>query len=114
MLIVLIGWVFFRQSSLDLALDMLWRMFIPVAATGNQLMISSQVPPQILLLIAIAMVFACPVWPAIKARLTEFQQRPSSAVAYDLARAAAIGGVTLLCVATMALDQHNPFIYFRF
>jgi alginate O-acetyltransferase complex protein AlgI len=114
MLIVLIGWVFFRQTSLDLALDMLWRMFVPVAARGNQLLISAQVPPQILLLIAVAMVFACPVWPAIKARLAEFQQRPSSAVAYDLARAAAIGGVTLLCVATMALDQHNPFIYFRF
>jgi alginate O-acetyltransferase complex protein AlgI len=114
MLIVLIGWVFFRQSSLDLALDMLSRMFVPVAATGNQLLISAQVPPQILLLIAAAMVFACPVWPAVKARLTELQQRPGSAGAYDLARAAAIGGVTLLCVATMALDQHNPFIYFRF
>ena len=30
------------------------------------------------------------------------------------ARAVLVGGLTLLCVAAMALDQHNPFIYFRF
>ena len=29
-------------------------------------------------------------------------------MAYDLGRAVFIGGVTMLCVATMALDQHNP------
>jgi hypothetical protein len=114
MLIVLIGWVFFRQSSLELACEMLWRMFVPVAAAGNVLLISAQAPPQIMVLIAAAVVFAFPVWPAIKERLAAMQQKPGPQVAYDLGRAVTVGGLTLLCVATMALDQHNPFIYFRF
>jgi alginate O-acetyltransferase complex protein AlgI len=114
MLIVLIGWVFFRQASLELAFEMLWRMFVPVAAAGNLLLVSAQAPPQILVLIAAAVVFAFPVWPAIKERLAVMQQRAGSQAVYDVGRALAVGGLTLLCVAAMALDQHNPFIYFRF
>jgi len=114
MLVVLIGWVFFRQESLPLALDMLCRMFVPVTSAGNMLYVSAQISPQILVLIALAIVFSFPVWPAIKARLAAFREQPGRAVPYDLGRAVFIGGVTVLCVATMALDQHNPFIYFRF
>jgi hypothetical protein len=106
--------VFFRQTSLDFAFEMLWRMFVPVATAGNVLLISAQAPPSTLVLIAAAMVFACPVWPALKERLAAMQQKPGSQVVYDLGRALAVGCLTLLCVATMALDQHNPFIYFRF
>jgi alginate O-acetyltransferase complex protein AlgI len=114
LLIVLIGWVFFRQPSLELALDMLWRMFVPQSGAGAVLLVSAQVPAQMLLLIAAAVVFAYPVWPAVKARLATVQERPGPAIAYDLGRATLVGGMTLLCVAAMALDQHNPFIYFRF
>jgi hypothetical protein len=42
------------------------------------------------------------------------QHQAPTRMIYDLSRAALVGAVTLLCVATMALDQHNPFIYFRF
>jgi alginate O-acetyltransferase complex protein AlgI len=114
LLIVLVGWVFFRQPSLDLAFDMLWRMFVPTGSPDATLFVSGQVPPQIMLLVAVAIVFAYPVWPVIKQRLAAAQQGPGSQVAYDVTRAMFIGGVTILCVATMALDQHNPFIYFRF
>jgi alginate O-acetyltransferase complex protein AlgI len=114
MLIVMIGWVFFRQASLDLALDMLWRMFVPVAGAGTMMLVSAQVPAQTILLIAAAIVFSFPVWPAIKERLAVMQRQPGSLVMYDLGRALVVGILTLLCLATMALDQHNPFIYFRF
>ena len=89
-------------------------MFVPVAAAGNVLLVSAQAPPQILVLIAVPTVFAFPVWPAVKERLAAMQQKPGSGVAYDVGRALVVGGLTLLCVAAMALDQHNPFIYFRF
>jgi len=114
LLIVLVGWVFFRQPSLDLAFDMLCRMFVPIGAPAAGLYVTAQVPVQILLLIAAAIVFAFPVWPAIRERLAIVQQRPDGRIAYDLSRALFIGTITVLCVATMALDQHNPFIYFRF
>ena len=37
-----------------------------------------------------------------------------SGLAYGVVRAGLIGLVTLLCLATMTVDQNNPFIYFRF
>ena len=89
-------------------------MFVPVAPAMNVMLVSAQAPPQIMVLIAVAIVLAFPVWPAIKARLTVMQQQPGAQIAYDFGRAVAVDGLTLLCVATMALDQHNPFIYFRF
>ena len=39
---------------------------------------------------------------------------PGEQVAYDLTRAAYIGLITVFCLATMTIDQNNPFIYFRF
>ena len=76
--------------------------------------VSAQVPAQTILLIAAAIVFSFPAWPAIKERLAVMQRQPDSLVMYDLGRALVVGILTLLCLATMALDQHNPFIYFRF
>jgi hypothetical protein len=35
-------------------------------------------------------------------------------VAYGALRAGFVGAITLLCIATMTVDQNNPFIYFRF
>jgi alginate O-acetyltransferase complex protein AlgI len=114
LIVVLVGWVFFRQPTLELAFETLWRMFIPIGHAPATLYVAAQVPPQILLLIAVAIVFAFPAWPALRQRLAAMQQRTPARIANDLARAAFVGAATMLCVAVMALDQHNPFIYFRF
>jgi alginate O-acetyltransferase complex protein AlgI len=112
LIVVLVGWVFFRQPTLELAFDTLGRMFMPIGHVPT-LYLAAQVPPQILLLIAVAIVFAFPVWPTLRERLAAMQQTPAC-IANDLARAAFVGAATVLCVAVMTLDQHNPFIYFRF
>jgi alginate O-acetyltransferase complex protein AlgI len=114
LLVVLIGWVFFRVTSLDLALDVLARMFALEAGAATMLPVSSHVAAPTLLLIVIAACFALPIWPRLKERIQKMTGTPAEQVVYDVARAVVIGAVTVLCLATMTIDQNNPFIYFRF
>jgi hypothetical protein len=70
-------------------------------------------------LMAAACVMSLPAWPALKAAWPKriAPRLPagfSSAALADVARAIFVAGVTVLALASMALTQQNPFIYFRF
>src|SRR5271166_1191068 len=114
LLIVMVGWVFFRSPSIELALDMLSRMFGLQAGAATMLPVSSHVAPPTMLLIVLAAFFSLPIWPQAREFVRKIVVTPGEQVAYNLARAAFIGIITVLCLATMTIDQNNPFIYFRF
>ncbi len=114
LLIVMVGWVFFRAASLEIALDMLARMFALQAGAATMLPISSHVAAPTMALIVVAACFSFPLWPRIKELAAKVVVTPGEQVAYDLTRAAYIGLITVLCLATMTIDQNNPFIYFQF
>jgi alginate O-acetyltransferase complex protein AlgI len=114
LLIVMVGWVFFRSPTLELALDMLSRMFGLQAGTATMLPISSHVAPPTMLLILLAAFFSFPVWPQVRELARKTIVTAGEQAAYDITRAAFIGVITVLCLATMTIDQNNPFIYFRF
>jgi len=109
-----VGWVFFRSPTLELALDMLARMFGLQAGASTMLPVSSHVAPPVMLLIVLAALFSFPIWPQVRELARKVVVTPGEQVAYDLTRAAFIGIITVLCLATMTIDQNNPFIYFRF
>jgi hypothetical protein len=67
-----------------------------------------------MMLIVLATFFAFPIWPHVKEFAHKMIGTPGEQVVYDIARAAFIGLITVLCLATMTIDQNNPFIYFRF
>ena len=114
LLIVMVGWVFFRSPTLELALDMLSRMFGLQAGAATMLPISSHVAPPTMLLILLAAFFSFPIWPQIRELARKTIVTAGEQAAYDITRAAFIGVITVLCLATMTIDQNNPFIYFRF
>ncbi len=114
LVVVLVGWVFFRALTLDQAVDMLTRMFGLQRGGETMLSLSSNVAAPTMALIAVAIVFCYPVWPYLRDAVQRRAGGPARQVAHDLLRAGFIGAITLLCIATMAVDQNNPFIYFRF
>ena len=114
LLIVMVGWVLFRSPTLELALDMLSRMFGLQAGTATMLPVSSHVAPPTMLLILLAAFFSFPVWPQVRELARKTIITAGEQAAYDITRAAFIGIITVLCLATMTIDQNNPFIYFRF
>jgi alginate O-acetyltransferase complex protein AlgI len=112
--VVLLGWVFFRSPNLELALDMLSRMFGLQRGSDTMLTISTNVAPPTMLLILAAACFSFPIWPRLREAISKAIRSTPEQIVYDLLRAGFVGIIMLLSIATMAVDQNNPFIYFRF
>jgi alginate O-acetyltransferase complex protein AlgI len=109
LLVVLVGWVMFRAMSLEYALQILSRMFSLRGASPQALDIWQFTSPAMLVMISAAAILAYPIWPRMKKAWLGEQP-----LLGDLARAAYVGVVMVLSLATMAVGQQNPFLYFRF
>jgi alginate O-acetyltransferase complex protein AlgI len=114
LLVVGVGWIFFRSPTLDGALGMISRMFGLRAAAHTTLPEFSLVGEPAVALVILAACFALPVWPYVRDRTAALVARSGALVTYDVTRAIVVGVMTLLCLATMAIDQNHPFIYFQF
>jgi alginate O-acetyltransferase complex protein AlgI len=116
---VMVGWVFFRAETLGDALTMIRSMFGFGGAGANNLPVASLVSWPMGVLIAAACVMSLPAWPMLKAAWSKriaprLGAGLAGAALVDVARAMFVAGVTVLALASMALTQQNPFIYFRF
>ena len=59
--------------------------------------------------------FSYPVWPSHAGRVAANDGRDGPAgCLWRRSAPGFVGAITLLCIATMTVDQNNPFIYFRF
>jgi len=110
LLVVLIGWVFFRAPTLDHALAYLGRMFAFDFAGEHLLGTFDLVTLHSLAVIAVAFVLSQPVWPALRLWLTEAGARPE----LRLFSSAYVSAVMILSFAAMAGQENSPFLYFRF
>jgi alginate O-acetyltransferase complex protein AlgI len=112
--VVLVGWVFFRSLTLDQAVDMLTRMFGLQQGSETMLSLASNVAAPTMVLIGVAVCLSYPVWPFARNAFERTRRGTGQHIVYGVVRAGFIGAITLLCIATMTVDQNNPFIYFRF
>jgi alginate O-acetyltransferase complex protein AlgI len=113
MMVVFLGWVFFRSPDLDYATRFLARM-TGFGAIDGGLVTSANVSTPMMALIAVACAMALPLWPRLREAGGQLETRPGGAVAMDLTRMFFIAGALMLSLATMAVEEYNPFIYFRF
>jgi alginate O-acetyltransferase complex protein AlgI len=115
LLVVMVGWVFFRAESLTAAGGMLRAMAGLSPALATPYGVAWYLTPEVGLAIAAGVAGSAPVWPAVAARL---QRGPSGAVRLGpLASAltcAALVAVFAGCAMLIAARTYNPFIYFRF
>ena len=108
MLLVMIGWVFFRASDLSAACNML------IAMTGSGMPAGTPawqaiVPNESWLVLSLGIVLAMPVWPAITRRL-----RSRGSITWELASHIGYAALGWLCATQLAAATHNPFLYYRF
>ena len=113
LVVVLVGWVFFRALTLDQALDMLTRMFglQPGSETMLRCRQRRRADDDTDRRRGFSLLSGLAVRQGALERVSEGAARQ---LLYGLVRAGFVGAITLLCIATMAVDQNNPFIYFRF
>jgi len=110
LLVVWIGWVFFRAPNLDHALAYVRRMFA-FEFNGQELLRAFDlITLHSLTVIAIAFVLSLPVWPALRSWLSD----STSARGMRPLSAAYVALVMILSFAAMAGEENSPFLYFRF
>ena len=102
MLAVMLGWALFYYEDLSALGGFLGRLFRPVSSAGTFALMGGYLP-----LMAAAALASTPLVRDLVRR-----QENRAAVRWGLIAASAAG--LLLCVAALASQSYNPFIYFRF
>lgn len=108
MLVVLVGWVFFRADTLSAAMKYLGEMFSFTGGVANGM---AQFDNLSFIITAIALVLCTPVYQLVKGKLekTEVGKKAAFVIGAVLAT-----GLFILSVIFLTGSGYNPFIYFRF
>ena len=104
LLVVLIGFVFFRADSMHQGAAWIKTMFTGFGSnTAAMSLALEQLTPLYLVTVAVGSVACCPVKMLVK-----------KGRAYEAVTAAGSLALLLLCMLSLASGTYNPFIYFRF
>ena len=104
LLVVLIGFVFFRADSMHQGAAWIKTMFTGFGSnTAAMSLALEQLTPLYLVTVAVGIVACCPVKMLVK-----------KGRAYEAVTAAGSLALLLLCMLSLASGTYNPFIYFRF
>lgn len=114
LLMVMVGWVFFRAESLSGALAHLGAMAGFTAPTGAALEAAPLLEPELLAALLIGPLAATRLPLYASVWLQRRVKGSPLAPAYDLAAAVALLALFLASAAELASGSYNPFIYFRF
>jgi len=108
LLIVLIGWVFFRAENIPEAINYLNRMFVYHEGniSTNNFVAYFNFNYELIITTIIALIFSMPVYPYLE---NKFKNPTFLVIKY-----VSITTLLLISIIYVAADSYNPFIYFRF
>ncbi|MGH9141876.1 MAG: MBOAT family O-acyltransferase, partial [Vicinamibacterales bacterium] len=109
LLVVMIGWVFFRAETLSGAIGFLEALAGFTAAAPTPYTVAWYLTPELWLALAAGAVGSAPWVPALAAQVDDGRNW-----AMPLVNAAALTALLVLSIMSMAARTYNPFIYFRF
>ncbi|MEM7351253.1 MAG: MBOAT family protein [Acidobacteriota bacterium] len=117
LLVVMLGWVFFRAEGLGYALSYLGALFGLAPETPSTLTVAMLATPLISTALVAGIVWSTPLtlgfWRRFQpAAEGEIQTPPT--VALSVVRVVVCCLLWLLCSMELAAGSHNPFLYFRF
>jgi alginate O-acetyltransferase complex protein AlgI len=116
LLVVMIGWVFFRADSLAAAVGFLKAMAGLTVPAASPYTVAWYLPLDVRLALIAGMVGSAPIVPALAGWRARLEQRAGAARGTLVDAAAAVALLTVFGVAILhvAARSYNPFIYFRF
>jgi alginate O-acetyltransferase complex protein AlgI len=120
MLVVMVGWVFFRAETFAHAGSILAAMFGFAAQTAGQISVLGYLSPGLMVALLIGMISSAPFflrWTGGQEAVSAAEPaRPASKrrLLGAVLENAAIVAVLVLSLVQVAADTYNPFIYFRF
>jgi len=109
LLVVMIGWVFFRAENLPGALAFLSALAGLTTAAPTPYSVAWYLTPELWLALGAGALGSAPWVPAVAARLEH-----TTTWSLPLLNTAALMALLVLSIMSMAARTYNPFIYFRF
>jgi alginate O-acetyltransferase complex protein AlgI len=113
LVVVMIGWVFFRAETLPAALTFVRALFGFVTPEMTPFALTYYLTPEVLLAITAGIIGSMPIVPALGRWRAAIAARWTG-LGIDLASTAALMIVLFASILQMAARTYNPFIYFRF
>jgi alginate O-acetyltransferase complex protein AlgI len=110
MIVVMIGWVFFRAETLAGAVAFLKALAGQSPAAPTMYTVGSYLTPELWLALIAGVLGSAPWVPALARRIAE----PRETAGVALLNTAALTALLVLSVMHVAARTYNPFIYFRF
>lgn len=117
LLVVCVGWVFFRADSLAQAIAYLRSMFGLNEVWVGAPQLGQFATPELVVTLVFGIIFSTPALPALLNRLKAiaWYTRSQTVIAINDAMLLAVTGILLSASAIrIAAGTYNPFIYFRF
>jgi alginate O-acetyltransferase complex protein AlgI len=116
MLVVMVGWVFFRSDTLTGAIVFLKAMAGLTVASMSPYTLGWYLPIDVRLALLAGIIGSAPIIPALAGWRAEIERRVGlgRATLVDAAAAAALLAVFGVAILHVAARSYNPFIYFRF
>jgi alginate O-acetyltransferase complex protein AlgI len=110
LLIVLIGWVFFKAETLTDALLYLKQMFIPVTKPNILGDVNYFLSKEVCIALIVGIIISMPVFSFFKERLKQLNENIIAKFLYF----SLLILIFHISISYIAIDSYNPFIYFRF
>lgn len=108
MLVVMVGWIFFRITDMGQAFLYVKRMILPWLYTDSNYTILELVDKRVFVIAAFAVLGSGPLQQCLKnTRIAERYKNSKLEIAYCAVLA-------VVCISLLASNSYNPFIYFRF
>jgi alginate O-acetyltransferase complex protein AlgI len=110
LLIVMIGWVFFKAETLTGALLYLKQMFIPISKNNILGDVNYFMTKELCITLFVGVIISVPAYGYIKQKLNRYSQHVYAKALYFLF----LISMFHISISYIAIDSYNPFIYFRF
>ena len=115
MLVVLVGWVFFRAETMGYAIDFLKAMAGMTTITNPVYPVAEYFAADGAAALVFGSIFACPLFGYIAERMRRI--KPASTLgrgSIELLENLAVVALLGFCAVLLSGNVHNPFLYFRF
>ncbi len=113
LLVVIVGWVFFRAETLPGSIAFLKAMAGLSAAAPTPYTVRWYLTPELWLALAAGAIGSTPWVPALAGRLSRAEP-PQAGWPVSLLSTTTLVALLLASIMSMAARTYNPFIYFRF
>jgi Predicted membrane protein involved in D-alanine export len=116
LIVVIVGWVFFRADSLSLAIVFLKSMTDFNNFQTTLFQFAQILSYESIYAILAGVILSTPVYPHFKKYIEYIADKNTNKIALliDMPRLVLISSLLFLCILKVASSTYNPFIYFRF